>query len=980
MESIVLSPHALVWEASCHGCSYYSPELLNCLCDDHTTTKNTLSYSQMYAWVSHLSRQIHASLFKNTPGNTVFRQYPVIVSIPQGPLLPIVIAAVHAANRYPTASAILIPCDLTTATTQSTILQSLRPTLILVANETDASIVQQQLDRMNASLSSHVRNYRSDIPVWQASKPRIVNVLHEWMIPFQTIVQEQIQQLINAPTCQHFQEQIHAYDPIQDIAPPERLSHIVFTSGTSGTPKGCCSSRQALQHYIQCKNQRHQIDSKSYVALASPLSFDPCLGDILATWTAGATLVLLLSSNKSSSWPVTHILCTPTWWNHYGWSNAAWQVIALGGEAIPPKMRTGTQWPLHATYGVTEACVYQTMGPIGTADLKNHVGTPFSGVALSIVSETDSWEFLTPTRVGEIVISGTLVDRLSGYWNNDDAANPKFIQHQQVYSYRTGDRGYFDSATNDWVVMGRIQGQEGMVKYQGVRVELSEIESALLQAVGIVRDCIVVAQKDDQDTSTAHTLVAYLVLEETCRRELLLSHSEPAPALLCTSGPLLTLLHGRCQRGARVIPTAFVIVPSLPMSPTGKRTTVGLPKEWFPMDSPESQLHLSEYGLPVGQWLAESLQECLNLSHHRRVLTVAATFGTLGGDSLAATRVVRALYAHHASVDNTRFLGGDYGTLPGDAFAPVHLLRARNLGAYVDFLMSQGIGTGKTDHSPPTDSATLKEENALLTSTPANGNSSSDTIWYDALLEALQQGQCEIASALLQLGAPAQDPTVMTATTSGKRARLGNISSRNERRKHFQSTPLHVACVKGRYSIVSSLIQKGARWNIPDASGLYPLHLVACSRTHDTSEEERWKCLECLLAAGAPLTIKDGNQQSLLHAAARAGHTFLLQQLLTLWRNTSLRGSSLEDRLQWRDVWSRTAVHWAVLNGHWEALQVLLEAGCDPQPLLPHKQKRSSVALETPLEMNDRLYRHDNPELHQQMQRLLQEAMEKREK
>jgi acyl-CoA synthetase (AMP-forming)/AMP-acid ligase II len=892
-----------------------------------------------------------------------------------------VIAAVHAANRYETTSTILVPCDLTTtASTQYTIVESIRPTLILVATETDASIVQQQLDQTNES-SSHVRNYRPDIPIWQATKPRIVNVLREWMIPFQNIVREQIQQHTSPHTVQHFQEQIHIYDPIHDTAPPERLSHIVFTSGTSGTPKGCCSSLQALQHYIQCKNQRHTIDATSYVALASPLPFDPCLGDILATWTAGATLVLLMASGQLSSWPVTHILCTPTWWNHYGWSNATWKVIALGGEAIPPTMRSWTQLPLYATYGVTEACVYQTIGPIVGAD-KNHVGTPFPGMTLSIVSETNSWEFLPPTSVGEIVISGTLVDRLSGYWNDDDAANPKFIQHQQVYHYRTGDRGYFDSTTHDWVVMGRIQGQEGMVKYQGVRVELSEVERALLQAVGVVHDCIVLAQKDDEDTSTAHTLVAYLELEETCRRELL-SHSEPAPALLCTSGPLLTLLHGCCQQGARVIPTVFVIVPRLPMSPTGKRTTVGLPKKWVPLDSPESQLHLSEYGFPVGHWLAESLQECLNLSHRRSVLTVAATFGTLGGDSLAATRVVRALYAHHASVDNTRFLGGDYGTLPGDAFAPVHLLRARSMGAYVDFLMSQGIGTDNKNNSPQEDSSTSKqEENTLLTSTPVNGNgnSSSDTIWYDALLQALQQGLCEIASALLHLGAPAQDPTIMTTTMPGKRPRLGKVSSRNERRKQFQSTPLHVACVKGRYSIVSSLIQKGARWNIPDASGLYPLHLVACSRHDNTTEEERWKCLECLLAAGAPLTIKDGNQQSLLHAATRAGHSLLLQQLLTLWRNTSLRGSSFQERLQWRDVWSRTAVHWAVLNGHFEALQVLLEAGCDPQPVLPHKQKRSSVALETPWEMNDRLYRHSNPELHHQMQRLLQEAMEKREK
>lgn len=58
----------------------------------------------------------------------------------------------------------------------------------------------------------------------------------------------------------------------------------------------------------------------------------------------------------------------------------------------------------------------------------------------------------------------------------------------------------------------------------------------------------------------------------------------------------------------------------------------------------------------------------------------------------------------------------------------------------------------------------------------------------------------------------------------------------------------------------------------------------------------------------------------------------------------------------WMDRWFRTAVHWAVLNGRVEALSVLLELGCNPCPPKPKVNKRSSAAIESPLELCDRLY------------------------
>lgn len=55
-------------------------------------------------------------------------------------------------------------------------------------------------------------------------------------------------------------------------------------------------------------------------------------------------------------------------------------------------------------------------------------------------------------------------------------------------------------------------------------------------------------------------------------------------------------------------------------------------------------------------------------------------------------------------------------------------------------------------------------------------------------------------------------------------------------------------------------------------------------------------------------------------------------------------------------VCTGTPVHWAILNGHVETLRVLLELGCDPNPVKARHQKRSSIALESPLELCERLY------------------------
>ncbi|CAB9528537.1 Ferrichrome siderophore peptide synthetase [Seminavis robusta] len=314
-----------------------------------------------------------------------------------------------------------------------------------------------------------------------------------------------------------------------------RLSHVAYTSGSTGQPKGSLSSINSLHWYINEKNRLHGITRQSTVLLASAVSFDPCLSDILATFQARATLGMATRADLSQNLAtvlatlgITHVLCTPTLWSTMMSSSShdsnnrkvtapkddfaphsSLQLVALGGEPIPKQIvqtwarRTTpnnneeesssnpASCRLFATYGVTEACVYQTMGEITTsttttAQRGQNVGQPFGGIHVRICKEEDQEtlvDVLPSDNIGEVVLYGSQLDEWSSYWNRPEQSQLKFVRladSSTVCYYRTGDRGYIEHNSGDLIMLGRIGGEEGMMKINGVRVELGEIEAALV--------------------------------------------------------------------------------------------------------------------------------------------------------------------------------------------------------------------------------------------------------------------------------------------------------------------------------------------------------------------------------------------------------------------------------------------------------------------------------------------------------------------
>ena len=1032
------------------------------------------------------------------------------VTIPEGPLLPLSILVVHAFNvhlhhthRY-SSYAVLLPMDLDEGKDRNShILNDACPSFALTVPGRDSKKLRELIDANNhndkiqkdsdhgignggsPAPNTRILNLVDLVKVARTKlsilSPKIASVLSSSSSPsFERTIQSSCySQLVASTTTtttttslqslvsrlatqigdlslesiQSISEEVSKEDESSNFSTTttnNKISHIVYTSGTTGRPKGCVSSTRSLLSYISAKNVAHEITEQSTVLLASALSFDPCLSDVLATFDARATLAIaprdaLVSALSSvlRELQVTHVLCTPTLWSltllHRPRNPETTAIqedfphlerVALGGEPIPKSLvrawarsrptrdqlyenGENTLPPpcrLVATYGVTEACVYQTCGEVfsnGNLEAGQCTGHALRGNGFKICEEGleggNLVDVAEPGMHGEIVLFGDQIDACTQYLNRPDL-NEKFVSEEVLvglekgsgggdakktirYHYRTGDRGFIHPRDGNLVVLGRIVGEEGMIKINGVRVELGEIEAALLSGESndgnddessIVTDCLGKCVKNSDGQSTIH---AYCVFRDKIWKELGMSLNETTTmkqGIIINGGPLWTLLRVKCSNRLRkaCIPSAFVGIQQLPLSRTGKRDRSGLPR----LDScsvldihNEMSTPLQDYGV-AGGMVFETLVQYLNLQPcQQKMVTRSVSFAVLGGDSLSAVVVCRTLYAHFHRLQNSRHLGGEYGQLP-EPFNTASLLRAKNLGEYVD-LLDENITTN--DLQTPSGDPSTKPQSSTTAATNKDPfpDTSEKALLYDALLQATTLDQSSIAAALLHVGA---DPN----HGHNHGSRIGNTSGRIQRRAVFKAAPLHLACFRGDPILVKLLLSYKANHKSPNTNGLFPIHLASGGIDDGTEgstpreECRRLECVKSLLEAGCPLLIKDANKQSILHAAARAGHTAILEYVIEEHQSSRYNGPvPLEQFLEFQDKWFRSALHWAVLHGNAKALKVLLEKGSNPSPYKPRSSTRqTSMIAETPLEICKRL--HGSSDKGITMEKLLLVAIE----
>ncbi|WP_203716479.1 AMP-binding protein, partial [Asanoa siamensis] len=270
--------------------------------------------------------------------------------------------------------------------------------------------------------------------------------------------------------------------PGQDRSPagPGSPAYIIFTSGTTGTPKGVVVSRAALSNLIQGEAQRFDISAGSRVLLIAPPVVDPWICHVAGTLTAGATLVHVdpATSDLSSalvSARVTHaFLPAPMVRLLAGASAPALQMLASAGDHCRSADLASAPGARHFNiYGPTEATVTAAVATVTGGAEPVPVGAPIRGLGARVL--IDNAASAPPGVPGHLLLTGAGI--ALGYLEDAELTRQRFRDDPCSpgrRGYLTGDVALLDH-DGQLVITGRTDRQ---VKIRGTRVELDAVEAA----------------------------------------------------------------------------------------------------------------------------------------------------------------------------------------------------------------------------------------------------------------------------------------------------------------------------------------------------------------------------------------------------------------------------------------------------------------------------------------------------------------------
>lgn len=415
---------------------------------------------------------------------------------------------------------------------------------------------------------------------------------------------------------------------------PENLAYVMFTSGSTGQPKGIAVPNSALTHFIRAATQIYGIVPTDRVLQFGSICFDTSIEEIFPCLTVGATLIVrdreMLDSlstfwRKTRTLGITFLSLPTAFWHELARSAAdqkgslpdTLRLVVIGGEKAKTdrlelwRRFFGQKVQLMNTYGPTESTVVATACDITAIESGEiPIGRPLPNVRAYLLDE-----FNQPVPrgvVGELHIGGAGVAR--GYLHDPERTAAAFVPDPFTESgrlYKTGDLARYRPDGNI-EFMGR---RDEQLKLRGFRIELGEIENALAQHLD-VGDVAVLAPIVEGEPR----IIAYVS-----------PLTQPGATELSVSA-LRAYLHERLP--GYMVPHTFIPLPELPKTPGGKVDRRALPEPvWSEsIGSEESQPPQT----PLEETLANLWQTALGLN----AVSVSANFFELGGHSLLAIRLL----------------------------------------------------------------------------------------------------------------------------------------------------------------------------------------------------------------------------------------------------------------------------------------------------------------------------------------------------
>ncbi len=425
---------------------------------------------------------------------------------------------------------------------------------------------------------------------------------------------------------------------------PGRLAYLIYTSGTTGRPKAVMVEHRSLALTLLGCQARFRFSAGDRMPHLASFSFDISLFELLMPLLGGGTVELLgrdevleaprligrlRGATRMHGVPSLMRRLVDAWrWRGGGGGGEGLRTVFVGGERVPPDLLADLREACPAAeivvlYGPTEAtivCAALSVPPPGIDRLdridRSVLGRPLPGAELLLLDRRGN---PAPLGVpGELLVGGPGVTR--GYRGRPDLTAERYVPAAGGDRlYRTGDLArHLPGGVIEF--LGRVDQQ---VKVRGYRVEPAEIEAALRACPGVREAVVAVISASAASAASGEArLVAYVVPEDE--------------ACLAPDGAVREALFDRLRAALAgrlpdyMVPSAWVALAALPLSPHGKVDRRALPS---PEVSPARGQVLPR--TPAEERLAAVWSEVLGVES----LGVHDDFFALGGHSLLAVRL-----------------------------------------------------------------------------------------------------------------------------------------------------------------------------------------------------------------------------------------------------------------------------------------------------------------------------------------------------
>jgi amino acid adenylation domain-containing protein len=417
---------------------------------------------------------------------------------------------------------------------------------------------------------------------------------------------------------------------LPDAVTAEDLAYVTYTSGSTGRPKGVLNTHKGIVNRLRWGQKTYRLTAEDRVLQKTPFTFDVSVWEFFWPLMSGARLVMARPgghkdpaylSKTIADKKITTLHFVPSMLEAYLDSAdlhaASLKRVICSGEALSYELQerffraSGAE--LHNLYGPTEAAVEVTNWACRRGDRRRVVpiGRPIANTRIYIL---DREKQPVPVGIaGELHIGGVQVAK--GYLNRADLTAERFVP--DPYSddpaarlYKTGDLArYLPDGTIEY--LGRMDNQ---VKLRGFRIELGEIEAVLAQHEGL-RAAVVTLREDSPGDQR---LVAYVV-----------THKDRTP-----TAEELRSLAGKSLPGY-MVPSAFVFLDTLPLTPSGKTDRKALPAP--PRAAAGAADDAAAPNGELEEVMARIWQELLDIDQ----VYASDTFFDLGGHSLLSIKAVR---------------------------------------------------------------------------------------------------------------------------------------------------------------------------------------------------------------------------------------------------------------------------------------------------------------------------------------------------